>query len=195
MRAPVQAGFRPALGTSHPLFGLRHLVERAKARCDPLYVCFVDLVKAYDTMPRHLLWHIMACIGVPQQFVQAIKSMYAGLVCQVKVEGCLSSEFESTMGVKQGCPLSPTLFGIFIDRLYFRVMSRVPHCGPGLSSGIRVPMMLYADDFCLVARAGSDMRCLLGEVDHFNEASGMHASMGPGKTEMMLTCALPFPRC
>ena len=95
-----------------------------------------DLTKTYDTVPRHLLWHIMACNGVPQQFVQGVMFMYEGLVCQVKVEGCLSSEFESTVGVKQGCPLSPTLFGI--DRRCFRMMSRVimTQYGPSLSSGV-----------------------------------------------------------
>ena len=83
----------------------------------------MDLIKAYDTVPRHLLWHVMACTGVPQQFAQAVKSMYGGLVCQVQIEGCPSAELDSTIPVKQGCPLSTKSFDIFIDRLYFRMMS------------------------------------------------------------------------
>lgn len=127
----MQTEFWPGLCTSHALFGLRHLVEHAVGHQDPLSVCFVDLTKAYDTVPRHLLWHVMASIGVPPQFVQAVISMYEGTICQVSVEGCLGPEVESTIRVKQGCPLSPTLFGVFIGRLYFRL---VPHVGPCLSS-------------------------------------------------------------
>ena len=120
MLAPTQAGFRPALGTSHPLFGLRHFIDVSLRTKQPLLVCFVDLIKAYDTVSRPLLWQVMGHIGVPPQFVAAVRSMYEGVVCQVRIEGCVGPEFESSIGVKQGCPLSPTLFGIFIDRLAFR---------------------------------------------------------------------------
>ena len=189
LRAPTQAGFRPQLGTSHPLFGLRHFIDISARTRQPLYVCFVDLTKAYDTVPRALLWQIMADIGVPAQFVAALQSMYADLVCQVRVEGCVGAEFESIIGVKQGCPLSPTLFGIFIDRLYFVIGSRAGGSGPQLSSGKRVPLMLYADDFCLLALgrpAVGHMHRLLGVVDEFCMASGMRTNTGLGKTEMML---------
>ena len=77
------------------------------------------------TVPRALLWQIMGHIGVPQRSVQAVRSMYTDVVCRVRVAGCASPIFESTIGVKQGCPLSPTLFGTFIDRLYFRIASRL----------------------------------------------------------------------
>ena len=131
----------------------------------------------------------MADIGVPAQFVAALQSMYADLVCQVRVGGCAGAEFESVIGVKQGCPLSPTLFGIFIDRLYFMIESRAGDAGPQLSSGRRVPSMLYADDFCLLAlgrSAVSHMHRLLGVVDEFCLASGMRANTRVGKTELMI---------
>lgn len=165
-------------------------MEHAQGHHDPLYVCFVDLIKAYDTVPRHMLWHFMASIGVPPQFVQAVRSLYEGIICQVRVDRCLGPEFHSTIGVKQGCPLSPTLFGISIARLQLRMVDQLPCVGPCLSSGMRVPMLLYADDFDLLGRAGIHMRLLLSEVDSFNAASGMHANTGPGKTEMMLLGAL-----
>ena len=113
LRAPTQAGFRPSLGTSHQLFALRHFIDLAARLSQPLYVCFVDLYKAYDTVRRPLLWDIMGSIGVPLSFVNAVRSMYVGVVCQVKVEGCAGPEFPSCIGVKQGCPLSPTLWHLY----------------------------------------------------------------------------------
>ena len=64
--------------------------------------------------------------------------MYAGLVCQVKVNGMIGAELQSNVGVKQGCPLSPTLFGVFLDG----VASQALGAGPALSSGHRVPLLL-----------------------------------------------------
>ena len=43
LQAPTQAGFRPQLGTSHPLFGLRHFIDISACMRQPLYVCVVDL--------------------------------------------------------------------------------------------------------------------------------------------------------
>ena len=54
LRAPTQAGFRPSLGTSHQLFALRHFIDLAARLSQPLYVCFVDLYKAYGTVRRPL---------------------------------------------------------------------------------------------------------------------------------------------
>ena len=132
---------------------------------------------------------IMADIGVPARFVTALQSVYADLVCQVRVGGCVGAEFKSLIGVEQGCPLSPTLFGIFIDRLHFMIESKAADADPQHSSGRRVPSMLYADDFCLLLSgrlAVSHMHLLLRVVDEFRLASGMRANTGIGKTEMML---------
>ena len=187
LRAPTQAGFRPQLGTSHPLFGLRHFIDVSARTRRPLYVCFVDLTKAYDTVPRALLWQIVADIGVPARFMTALQSIYADPLCQVRVEVCVGAEFESSLGVEQGCPLSPILFGIFIDRLCFMIEGKAADAGPWLSSGRRVPST--PDDFRLLALgrlAVSHMDRLLRVVDEFCLASGMRVNTGIGKTEMML---------
>ena len=96
----------------------------------------------------------------------ALQSMYADLVCQVRVGGCVGAAFESLIGVKQVCPLSPTLFGTFIDGLYFMTESKAADAGPQLSSGRRVPSMLYADNFVSLLwaalRSAICIACLAG---------------------------------
>ena len=42
LRAPSQAGFRPALSTLHPLFALQHFVDESTRTATPLYCCFLD---------------------------------------------------------------------------------------------------------------------------------------------------------
>jgi len=50
--------------------------------------------------------------------VLALKSYYANVrVCLDIPSAGTSAPFDSTMGVKQGCPMSPTLFGLYIDQL------------------------------------------------------------------------------
>ena len=186
LRAPGQSGFRPHLGTSHQIFALQHFVQDSKRLRRPLYVCFVDFSKAYDRVPRHLLWQVMSSIGVPTKFVQAIQSMYNDLQCMVRVGGLVGPAFPSVIGVKQGCPLSPTLFGIFIDRLYFHLRHNAPGSGYVLGDGSLIPLLQYADDFLLVTHSPWDMKRMLRVVDDFMQVSGMLANVGPGKTEMII---------
>ena len=56
LRSPVQAGFRPRQSPVHHLFASRHLIDRAILQQRPLFVSFIDLQKAYDTVQHGLLW-------------------------------------------------------------------------------------------------------------------------------------------
>jgi len=69
LRAKGQAGFRKDYRTSDQLFILRTLIEHSKAKKKPLYCCFVDLKKAFDTMPRKVLWQVLASLGVKGRFL------------------------------------------------------------------------------------------------------------------------------
>ena len=187
LRAPCQSGYRPHLGTEHQLFALRHIVEDCRRKHLPLYACFLDFAKAYDSVPRHLLWHIMQQIGVHPRFLGAVQSMYRQVTCRVNIGGVLGSCFDSCKGVKQGCPLSPTLFGVFIDRFYFMLVHQTGgNVGPVLRSGTRVPTLFYADDGTLLATNPTDMHRLCACLDVFCRRSHMRLNLGPGKTEMLL---------
>ncbi|MCO5589400.1 hypothetical protein L7F22_043367 [Adiantum nelumboides] len=76
-----------------------------------LHCCFVDFTKAFDTIPRAGLWQRMEHIRVPIHLRMAMARLYQQVRCRLKTHAGLSREFGSNMGVKQGCPLSPTLFG------------------------------------------------------------------------------------
>jgi Reverse transcriptase (RNA-dependent DNA polymerase) len=68
LRARGQAGFRRDHRTTDQTFVVRTLIEKAKADRQPLYSCFVDFKKAYDTVPRDLLWEKLQRIGVHGKF-------------------------------------------------------------------------------------------------------------------------------
>ena len=51
----VQRGFRPNRSTTDMMFVIRRLQELAQKKRIPLYVCFIGLTKAYDSVHRTLL--------------------------------------------------------------------------------------------------------------------------------------------
>jgi hypothetical protein len=56
LHAKGQTGFCKNYRTTNQLFILRNLIEQSKVKKKPLYCCFVDLKKTFDTMPREMLW-------------------------------------------------------------------------------------------------------------------------------------------
>jgi hypothetical protein len=118
-RAPTQFGFRSGMGTMEAVFMLRHLVDKSQTLDKSLYTAFIDFKKAYDSVPRELLWRVLNKTGIHGAMLDVLQQMYQHVRLQVKVDNVYGHSFDSSIGVKQGDPLSPLLFGLYIDRFAF----------------------------------------------------------------------------
>ncbi|TWW59207.1 hypothetical protein D4764_06G0007370 [Takifugu flavidus] len=76
----------------------------------PVHMCFVDLEKAYDRVPRSILWGVLQEYGVEGPLIRAVQSLYRRSRILVRIAGCKSDSFPVRVGLHQGCPLSPILF-------------------------------------------------------------------------------------
>ena len=112
-----QCGFRKGRGTIDMIFCLRQLQEKSREHRTPLYMAFVDLTKAFDTVSRTALWIVLQKLGIPNQMRKIIISFHEGMMGQVIQNGEISDPFSIANGTKQGCVLAPLLFA-----LYFAVM-------------------------------------------------------------------------
>ena len=79
------------------------------------YVAFIDLTKAFDLMSRDGLFKILAKIGCPPTLLSIVKFFHDNMKGTVLYDGVTSDHFNILSGVKQGCVLIPTLFGIFLS--------------------------------------------------------------------------------
>ena len=112
-----QCGFRPMRGTADMVFALRQLQEKCSLQCQDLYLLFIDLTKAFDTVNREGLWRILEKAGCPKHFVNIICSFHDNMKVSVSEGGEKSPLFDVTSGTKQGCVLAPTLFSIFFSMM------------------------------------------------------------------------------
>jgi len=60
LRARGQVGFRKDFRTTDNLYILQTLIEQSTHKCKKMYCCFVDFRKAFDIVPRDLLWQVLA---------------------------------------------------------------------------------------------------------------------------------------
>jgi len=118
-----QGGFRRRMGCDVQSFRLLatilHQFSQKKGykgrKQGRVFACFVDFKKAYDSVKHALLWKKLQQIGISTKILNLLKDMYRNISCRVKVKGSLSDEFTYSIGVRQGCVLSPLLFNLFIN--------------------------------------------------------------------------------
>ena len=77
-------------------------MQRAIEFNKAIYICFVDLPKAYDTLNRDALWKVLRkSFNIPDKIIRIIKALHSGSVGVICDEGKLSKEFPINVGVKQ----------------------------------------------------------------------------------------------
>jgi hypothetical protein len=113
----MQLGFMPGRGTIHGIFAIRQLIEKYCSVDKDLYMVFVDLEKAFDQVPREVIWWALRRKGVLEYEVKAVMEMYKAVKTAVKMEGARSDWFQVKVGVHQGSVLSPLLFVVVMDEV------------------------------------------------------------------------------
>ena len=169
LRARGQAGFRKDHRTTDQVFILRTLIESSRSLKQPLFTCYVDFKKAYDTIPRDLLWLKLQRIGVHGEFLHAMQALYASVPMGVQFADGMSDTFQSLLGVKQGCPLSPTLFGIFIDDFQAELAAGAAGFALPTLAGVQTPALFYADDLALVSTTTAGLQAQLDLLEAYSK--------------------------
>ena len=80
----IQAAFRTGRSCIDQIFTLRLITERAKESNTPIFLCFVDIQKAYDSVNRDALWDVLKKYGFPVELVQIIKELHTGNQAMVR---------------------------------------------------------------------------------------------------------------
>ena len=87
-----------------------------------VYHNFIDFKKAFDRLWNKGLWQSMANFGISQEIIDIIKSLYDNSSSAVLINNITRSFFDTTVGVRQGCLLSPVLFNIFVEKIMLNTL-------------------------------------------------------------------------
>ncbi|KAK3544173.1 hypothetical protein QTP86_006037 [Hemibagrus guttatus] len=159
---------------------VRPVFEGSWEFAQPVHMFFVDLEKAFNRVPCGILWEVLWEYGVRGPLLRAVRSLYNRSRSLVRIVSCKSDLFPVHVGLRQGCPLSPVLFIVFMDR--------ISRCSQGLE-GVRfgdhrISSLIFADDVVLLASSSLDLQHALGHFAAECEAAGMRVS--PSKSEAMV---------
>ena len=105
-----QFGFRSGKSTTDLMFAVRQIVEKKLEMKKDSYWAFLDMEKAYDKVPRRLIWAVLRWFGVPEALIEVVQAMYRDPKTTVRTAFGLTGMFPVGVGVHQGSALSPLLF-------------------------------------------------------------------------------------
>ena len=210
-----QSSFRLNRSTTDMMLVIRRLQELARKKRTPLYVCFIDLTKAYDSVDQTLVWKVLARFGVPQNMISVIRQFHNGIRTRVRLDDRVCSRwFAAEQGLRQEYVLAPLLFKIFyaavinVASTRFKadigIMDALIHLRKKRGAGGRgeatvgesvlaTPFsgMLYADEAGVVSQSPEQMRKMMGAIVVVCAAFGLTVS--EAKTEIMCLRAKGMP--
>ena len=177
-----QNGFRKNRCGSDNIFILNTALWKARALGEKLFMGFVDISKAYDSVDRDILWRKLESLGIDGLFLGTLKSMYSGDSVRCTVNGATTSSVYLRRGLRQGCSLSPMLFALYIMEIGEDLLAS----DEGIMIGnVSIAGLLFADDILLISRSQDGLKTLLSLVKHRCDDLLLEINTGQGKTEVI----------
>lgn len=176
-----QNGFRMDRRGEDNMFVVREVIENMKKSGRKGYFAFLDIEKAYDRVNRYKMCKILETVGVSEKIVNIIKSMYENTRARYSMGDIETDWVESKRGVRQGCGLSPLLFGLYTEELAVRMKEA--------DRGIRVgneclSILLYADDVVVMSDNREDLQRMLDIVSEY--ANDLNVSFSREKSQVLV---------
>ena len=179
--AEEQAGFRAGRSTTEQIFNPRILCEKYLQHQQDLYHVFIDFKKAFDRVWHAALWATMKKYSISTNLIQVIKNLYNKATSAVLFNSSIGDWFRTTVGVRQGRLLSPTLFNIFLERIMTDALE--DHEGTVSIRGRTITNLRFADDIDGLAGEEEELAKLAERLDKASTAYGVKISAE--KTKLM----------
>jgi hypothetical protein len=111
---------------------------------------FIQYEKAFDNIQKQILFNILKSTQIPDSLLKVIVDIYTQNKILIKFNNKISKPVEINKGVCQSCPLSPTLFNIYLDEIITKQQKQYL-TGSKLSKNQQLSTSLFADDQVIIA--------------------------------------------
>ena len=177
--AEEQAGFRAGRSTVEQIFNCRLIIEKHLQHQKDLYHNFIDFKKAFDRVWHEGLWHVLRSFGIEEGLVQLIQALYNSACSAVLINNQVGDYFRTTVGVRQGCLLSPILFNLYLENI---MREALEDFHTTISVGGRpICNLRFADDIDLLGGSNEELQELTDRLVDRADAYGMEVSSEKSK--------------
>lgn len=187
-----QNGFLENRSVDDALFFISRVAETHWNHSTPLYILALDLKKAFSLVDIHTLPAILLRRGVPSHLVNRIINACLYERSQITWQGHTTAAYVKTVGVKQGCPISPFLFVVILDEVLQNLKKKLSELNPGVElflaepdKPIKLPALAaYADDMTVLSTSLDELDRIVQFLVPELKAHGLE--INPTKSELVL---------
>lgn len=147
----TQNGFREGRSTVDNIYVLNQGIKKTLEAKKKLCALFVDFLTAFDSVDRPRLFTIMKKQNIPDDIIAVIQRMYRATAYRIGEQ-----KFYSHKGLKQGCPLSPLLFALYMANLDKVLQGN--QLGGLIMEGHKIYCISFADDIVLLAESAEELK-------------------------------------
>lgn len=179
-KQPVeQAGFRKGYSTVDHIYTLELIIEKYREQQKPLYLAFIDYKKAFDTVTHDSVWNSLTDQGVSEVYINVIRNLYCNNIGRIKLER-LGPVFPIMRGVRQGDPLSPTIFIAILETIF----NKLNWTNFGINiQGKYLSHLRFADDIVILSETSSQLQLMIETLQETSANIGLE--INPTKTRLM----------
>ncbi|CAF1298073.1 unnamed protein product [Didymodactylos carnosus] len=113
-----QKGSKPLNGVGQNIAILHHLIRHARTHKRDLYLCLLDVSKAFDSVPHDSAIRALMRKGAPNEFIKLVENQYMKAFTSLSYADKSSLLIKLKRGVKQDDPISSVLFNLVLDELF-----------------------------------------------------------------------------
>lgn len=172
-----QYGFRSGRSTVDPIFSMRQLMEKNWEYGKDLVMTFIDIEKAYDSVPREKVWETMVKKRLGREMLEMVQAMYNNCVSRVLTPVGKTEWFRNKTGLRQGSVLSPLLFIMVMDEIVKKTKEAY--------GDKEMKILLFADDVVIWGKNSKEVQEQLDVLNENIEKYGMKISTDKSKTMVM----------
>lgn len=164
------------------IFSLKQIIEKKTSIKKTLYLVFVDLSKAYDTVPIAKLWKVLEEIKINGTVIKALRKFYEGSTIKIKNGQKVSRGIVITKGLRQGCCISPTLFKIYVENALKTWKRKCGGMGVKMN-GKEIIALQFADDQVIMTENRENLQVMTEMIR--NEYNKWGLTMNMNKTKYL----------
>uniref|UniRef100_A0A1I7UTR1 Reverse transcriptase domain-containing protein n=1 Tax=Caenorhabditis tropicalis TaxID=1561998 RepID=A0A1I7UTR1_9PELO len=176
-----QRGFQEREGCAESIGILKTAIDVAKGKKRSLSVAWLDLTNAFGSVPHELIASTLEAYGFPEEIREIVKDMYNGASMRIKTSSEKSDQIMIKSGVKQGDPISPTLFNMCLENVIRRHLDTAKghRC-----INTRVKVLAFADDMAILAESRQQLQEELEKLD--KECEALNLIFKPAKCASLI---------
>lgn len=174
--SPDQSGFVSGRFIGVNLRNTQDVIDSCLMSDDGGLIISLDYASAFDTLDRSFLSKALRFCNFGPKFVKWIDMMYCGAEGCIINNGISSGWFNMAAGLRQGCPASPLLFILAVEKFAHSIRQNNNITGIDIN-GNSYKVSQYADDTTLFLKDGDSLESALDVVEEFYKVSGLRLNM------------------